>query len=401
VARPLLGNGPPVTLAADDLRSDTRFRRTLEGLVGVPATEGNAVDVLRNGDEIFPAMLEAIRSAARTVDIMTFVYWTGDIAEEFADALAERAAHGVRVRVLLDSMGARLMDRTLCARMAGVGALVEWFRPLSRVPWKANHRTHRKVLVCDEGVGFTGGVGIAEEWCGDARNEREWRDTHLRVRGPAVDGLRAAFAEDWAETQHPLYDDRDRFPVQPQPGSSAVQVVRGSAGPGWGDMATAFRAVVKEAQHRLRITTAYFSPDDGFRRSLEEASGRGVDVHVLVPGPHHDKRIVQLASESEYEPLLEAGVRISAFQPSMLHAKVVTADGAVACVGSANFNNRSLDLDDELDLVIFDRDVVGVLDDHFEQDLARSTTLSTGRWRRRPVVQRVGEKVTAVIRREL
>lgn len=395
------GNHAPVTLHADDLRTESRFRRTLEGLVGVPATEGNEVRVLRNGDEIFPAMLEAIRGAERTIDFMTFVYWTGDIAQEFADACAERAAKGVRVRVLLDSMGARLMDRTLCERMSGAGALVEWFRPLTRAPWKAHHRTHRKVLVVDEEVGFTGGVGIAEEWCGDARNEREWRDTHLQIRGPAVDGLRAAFAEDWAETPHPLYDDRDVFPVQPQAGTSAVQVVRGSAGPGWGDMATAFRAVIKEAQERLRITTAYFNPDEGFRRSLEEAAARGVDVHVLVPGPHHDKRIVQLAGEADYQPLLDAGVRISCFQPSMLHAKVVTADGAVACVGSANFNGRSLDLDDEVDVVIFDDDVVEVLDHHFDEDLERSEQLSPGQWRRRSFAQRVGERVTGLLRPEL
>ena len=390
-----------MVVPADELREETRFRRTLEGLVGVPATEGNVVDVLRNGDEIFPAMLGAIRSAERTVDFMTFVYWTGDIAEEFADACAERAAHGVRVRVLLDSMGARLMDRGLCARMAGAGALVEWFRPLTRSPWKANHRTHRKVLICDETVGFTGGVGIAEEWCGDARNEHEWRDTHLRVRGPAVDGLRAAFAENWAETPHPLYDDADRFPVQPQDGTSAVQVVRGSAGPGWGDMATAFRAVIREAREQLRITTAYFNPDEGSRQALEDAARRGVDVHVLVPGPHHDKRIVQLAGEADYQPLLDAGVRISCFQPSMLHAKVVTADGAVACVGSANFNGRSLDRDDEVDLVIFDDDVVDVLDRHFEEDVARSKDLEPARWRRRSIGQKVGERLTGAIRREL
>ena len=390
-----------MTLAADALRAGSRFRRTLEGLVGVPATEGNVVDVLKNGDEIFPAMLDAIRSAERTVDFMTFVYWTGDIAEEFADACAERAAKGVRVRVLLDAMGARLMDKTLCQRMTGAGALVEWFRPLTKSPFKANHRTHRKVLVCDEEVGFTGGVGIAEEWCGDARDETEWRDTHLRVRGPAVDGLRAAFAEDWAETPHPLYDERDLFPVQPQSGTTACQVVRGSAGPGWGDMATAFRAIIREAQQTLRITTAYFSPDEGSLAALADAADRGVDVHVLVPGPHHDKRIVQLAGEADYGPLLEAGVKISCFQPSMLHAKVVTADGAVAAVGSANFNGRSLDRDDEVDIVLFDEAVVSVLDAHFEDDLERAEELSPGRWRQRSVGQRVGEKVTALIRREL
>jgi len=373
-----------------------RFRRTLEGLLGVPATEGNRVDVLRNGDQIFAAMLDAIRSAEQTIDFMTFVYWTGDIALEFADALTERARAGVRVRILLDAIGARLMDRKLTDALQEAGAHVDWFRPPTTWKiWEANHRTHRKILVCDEKVGFTGGVGIAEEWCGDARDETEWRDTHLEVRGPAVDGLRAAFTSDWAEAGNPLFDERDRFPDQPQAGDAIVQTVTGSAGSGWSDIGTLFDAIIRTARRQLRLTTAYFVPDERYTESLREAVERGVDVHVLVPGPHADKRVVQIAGEDEYGPLLEAGVRISCFQPSMLHAKILTADGVVATVGSANFNHRSLSLDDEANVVVFHRETTQLLDEHFEEDLKRSRELDADRWEERSAVQKAAEKVVS------
>lgn len=374
-----------------------RFRRTLEGLLGVPATEGNRVDILRNGDEIFPAMLDAIRAAERTVDFMTFVYWTGEPAHEFADALTDRARAGVRVRILLDAVGARLMDKGLIDTLEEAGAQLDWFRPPTTWKlWEANHRTHRKILVCDEEVGFTGGVGIAEEWCGDARDETEWRDTHVRVRGPAVDGLRAAFTSDWAEAGNPLFDERDTFPDQPQAGDAVVQTVTGSAGSGWSDIGTLFDAIIRTARRQIRLTTAYFVPDERYTESLREAVERGVDVHVLVPGPHADKRVVQLAGEKDYEPLLQMGVRMSSFQPSMLHAKILTADGIVATIGSANFNHRSLSLDDEANLVIFHPDTVELLDRHFAEDLERSRELDTDRWEDRSLAQKAAEKVAGL-----
>ena len=277
------------------------LRRRLEALLGIPATEGNALTVLRNGDRIFPAMLQAVREATETIDFLTFVYWKGDIARDFALALAERATAGVRVRVLIDAVGGRLIDRSLIGHMADCGVQVEWFRAVHRTnPLKQNHRTHRKVLICDERVGFTGGVGIAQEWCGDARDEREWRDTHVRVEGPAVDGLSASFAQNWAETGHALIEERRRFPDHGGPGTSVVQVARGSASVGWNDMATVFRVMIESSQTRLRMMTAYFVPDDCFQQLLLDAVARGVEVDVMLPGPHADKRVCQLASESIY-----------------------------------------------------------------------------------------------------
>lgn len=388
----------------EDVHGDTgeerpqRYRRALEGLLGVPATEGNEVEVLRNGQRIFPAMLEAIRGARRTIDMLTFIYWTGGIAVEVAEALAERAEAGVRVRLLLDAFGARLMDRGLVQMLDDRGVAVRFFRPPDDMS-SANalaHRTHRKVLICDEEVAFTGGVGIAAEWEGDARDPSEWRDTHVRFRGPVVDGLRAAFVENWAETG-PFFDEHDRFPEQPQPGPSTVQIIRGSAQVGWSDITTLKRTLVELAQERIRITTAYFSPDEVLRRLLVAAVERGVAVDVLVPGRHADKRVAQLAGEELYERLTEAGVRIWNYQRTMLHAKVTTVDGAVAVVGSSNFNSRSLSHDDELDCVVFDRDVVETLDRHFGEDLAFAERIDPDRWRDRSIVQKVAERAVGVI----
>ena len=379
------------------------YRRALEGLLGVPATEGNQIEVLRNGDQIFPAMLDAIRRASSTVDFLTFIYWEASIGEEFAEALAERAENGVRVRVLLDALGSHRIDRQLVDRMSDAGAQLKWFRPVANVRfWDTNHRSHRKVLICDEEVAFTGGVGIADEWRGDARNPDEWRDTHFKVRGPAVDGLRAAFVDNWAEVGGSIMDPEvDRFPEQPQPGSSTVQVVQGSAEVGWSELATVVRALLMLARRRVWITTAYFVPDDETCELLCQTARRGVDVQLLLPGPHADKRFVQLASESEYGALLEAGVETWAYQPTMLHAKVMTVDGCVANVGSANFNSRSLRKDEEVNLVVFDPELVEVLDAHFEEDRQRAKPIDPSGWEDRGPVQRAKEAATSVLRREM
>jgi cardiolipin synthase len=375
-----------------------RYRRALEGLLGVPATEGNVVEVLRNGDQIFPAMLDAISESLETIDFATYVYWTGDIAVAFAEALSERAREGVRVRILLDAVGAQTMNRDLVHTMEDAGCEIEFFRPPTTWKlWETNHRTHRKVLICDEAVAFTGGVGIAEEWTGDAQDPDHWRDTHVRIRGPAVDGLRAAFVSNWAETGHELFDDHDRFPEQPQPGDVTVQVIQSAAQFGWSDLASVMAALICLARKRLRITTAYFVPDERFIRYLGDAAERGVDVAVLVPGEHVDKRVVQLAGEQNYDELLEAGVRVFRYQPTMLHAKVVTADGVVSTVGSGNFDQRSLGINEEANIVIFDVATTQIFDQQFDDDLANSEEIHPGEWEDRGPLQKAAETVTDAI----
>jgi cardiolipin synthase len=377
-----------------------RLRRTLESLTGLAFTEGNQLTVLRNGDRIFPAMLAAIDAAERSVDLMTYVYWKGDIAERFAETLSAAARRGVRVRLLIDAVGGLQIEKGLVDRMDEAGVHVEWFRkPWLNSPLKQNHRCHRKVLVVDEEVAFTGGVGIAEEWCGDARNEGEWRDTHVEIRGPAVDGLTAAFAQNWAESGRDLYDDNDRFPQQRQAGSTVAQVVRGSASIGWDDLQTTFRVLLDTAEERLRLATAYFAPDEFFLDRLCAAAQRGVEVDVLLPGPHADKRVCQLASEATYDRLVTCGVRVWNFQPAMMHAKIMTVDRRVAVVGSSNFNRRSLDHDEEVLLVALDTEVARVLEEHFDADLERSEQIDLTRWRNRSRRQKVLEFATTPLRR--
>ena len=386
--------------ASEDIRQE--LRRCLECLVGVHFTEGNEITVLRNGDEIFPAMLDAIRNARYSVDLMTFVYWKGLPAQEFADALCDRAKAGLRVRVLIDALGGLQIEDGVVEAMERSGVDVHWYRkPWLNSPFKQNHRGHRKVCIVDETIGFTGGVGIAEEWSGDARNEEQWRDTHFRVVGPAVDALAAAFIQDWAETGRPLYDERDRFPEQLQPGVAAVQVVRGSASIGWNDIRTLWYVLIRSARQRIRLQTAYFSPDSHLLAALKEAKGRGVDVDILLPGPNADKRVAQLASEATYTELVSAGIRIWNFQPSMLHTKILVVDGAAALVGSSNVNRRSLDHDEEVAMVVIDEAVVGLLDQQFTEDLQRSRQIDLNRWQKRSPAQRTLETAVTVIRRWL
>jgi cardiolipin synthase len=383
-------------------RSHDGWTRQLAALMGTPPTEGNRVDVLRNGDEIFPAMLDAIEQAHRTVDIVTFVYWRGDIARRFADGLAAAARRGCRVRVLLDAIGARKLDDDLIELMRDAGCDVRWFRPILEggVPeiGTVNHRTHRKILVCDAEVGFTGGVGIADEWTGDARHEGEWRDTHLRIQGPAVAGLQAGFIDNWSDTVEETFEPWDEPPASGRTaGSSRLMVVRGSAEAGASELWRLMLALVTGAETRVRIASAYFNPDDRLLEALCRAPRRGVEVQVLVPGPHADKRFVHFAAEACFEDLLNAGVDVRTFDTSMMHAKIVTVDHTIATVGSTNFNQRSTRLDEETNVVILDRHVVQTLDDHFTHDLESSTVVDPAQWRSRGPLQRLGERVSGAV----
>ena len=395
--------GDPSPPTGDRTAELLRYRVWLEGLIGIPATDGNRIETYRNGDQIFPAMLQAITEATRSVDLATFVL-KESIAEEFCRVLAGRARAGVRVRVLADAFGSAGMDKEAIARLRAAGAKVEFFRPLSNPRiWETFHRAHRKLLVCDGEVGFTGGVGIGDVWRGDARNPSEWRDTHFRVEGPAVDGLMGAFVHNWAETGHPLFDDGDHFPVRPvpSPGGAAVQVVRGGARTGWGHISTLVHVLARLARRHLRISAAYFVPDHATLALLCETARRGVVVDLLVNGPHADKRVSRLASEGQFDALLGSGVRVWSYQPTMLHAKVITVDGMVASTGSANLNARSMLLDEELNLVVFEPEIVEVLEGHFEEDLGRARAVDPDEWAGRGVGQKAKEALPGFLARHL
>jgi cardiolipin synthase A/B len=381
---------------------DERVLHTLEATLGMPFSRGNRIRVLRNGNQIFPAMLEAIEAATLSVEFLTFIYWKGEIAHRFAHALAARARAGVQVRVILDAIGSMPMDPALIETMRAAGVDVLRFRPPLRWRlWEIDNRTHRKVLICDGKLAFTGGVGIATEWEGDARNVREWRDTHFQIEGPAVHGIQAAFIDNWVEAGRRVNEQLTRVQVLEPVGESLVQVMRTSAAVNWSSIATMVHVLLSMAERDVRIATAYFVPDESVLCRLSETARRGVDVRILIPGPHHDQRLAQLAQEHEYAPLMQAGVRMFAFQPSMMHAKIITVDGIVAAVGSANFNQRSMSKDDELALLLLDRGIVEQLDSHFEEDCARSLELHPSHMHARGFARKLGGRITSLFRHQL
>ncbi len=379
-----------------------RMQHVIEANLGIPAFEGNRLTVLRNGVQIFPPMLKAIENAEQSVDFLTFVYWKGDIAWRFARTLAKAARRGVRVRVLLDGYGTIPMDKALVELMEKANVEVAWFRPPVRWKvWQIDNRTHRKILICDRKVGFTGGVGIAEEWEGDASNPAEWRDTHVCVEGPAVRGLEAAFLTNWQETGRLALADIEDISGPEPTGSVPVHVVRSAAMVGWSDVASLFRAVIGAARRRLWITTAYFVPDDGAIELLCDTKKRGVDVQVLMPGRHMDKRVCDLAGASSFDRLLKCDIAIWRYQKTMIHAKVLVIDGILSLVGSPNFNHRSMKQDDEICLVVPEPKFTEILQNHFQEDLKHSERITEGEWESRGLLSRMGEYVTQLIKPQL
>jgi cardiolipin synthase len=387
---------PPTPGTAD-------FARLVEALTGAPLRQGNRVTVLRNGREIFPAMLEAIQHAAQTVNFATYVYWTGAIAPQFAEALAERAAAGVEVNVLLDAVGAAKMDHGLVDQLERAGATVARFRPPK---WytlhKLNNRTHRKILVLDGQVGFTGGVGIAEEWTGDCEDADHWRDTHVRVEGPIVRDLLSGFVDNWAEATGCILSGRQHLPdLRGFDDGIQAQVTRSTAQKGSTDAEQLFYTAIACARERIWLTTAYFAPRRAFVDALCDAARRGVDVRVLTNGPHTDREVVRQAGRRSYEQLLACGGRIFEYQRTMLHAKVLLVDSHWVTVGSVNFDNRSFSLNDELNISFRDIGVVAELEKHFLVDLENTRELNLAAWRARPFAMRSRELASALVRREL
>ena len=375
-------------------------RRVLEALLGIPFTEGNRIDILRNGDEIFPAWLQGIRAASHSIDLLAFLWGKGEITHEMAEALAERARAGVRVRVLLDALGSKGVDRRLLDALRAAGAQTAFYRPVPT--WRltaVNARTHRRALICDEEMAFTGGTGIDEAWTGGGRRRGEWRDTAYRVRGPAVEGVRAAFATAWVQTPNRLLGEHDRFPTPIPAGDTPVQVLLPSSQPGWNDAMVALVALLETARDRVHITTPYARMPRRLLETLVATAERGVRVRLLVPGPHVDHPLARLQGDYHHEDLLDAGIELWCYQPSMLHAKVVTVDGRRAMVGSVNFDARSLVLNEQVALVIDDARTAAALDRDFEKDLAYSEQTTADAWRERGRRQRLLETVAHAVGR--
>jgi cardiolipin synthase len=387
-----------------DLRvDDPGFMRAAEALTAAAISHGDDAELLINGDQIFPAFLDTIRGAEQTLNLLTYVYWRGDIAREVAHALRDKAAEGVEVNVLLDAAGTLKMERSLLGEMTDAGVTLARFRPLKPYALRRlNNRTHRKLLIADGRVGMIGGVGIAEEWTGNAQDPDHWRDTHVRVHGPVVRGLQGAFAENWLEATGVVLAGSGHLPDLPRPdGGGPMQVVRSSAGVGDTNVEALYFLAIASAHERLDLTAAYFAPRPAFVDALTDAARRGVAVRVLVPGPHIDKEFVRIAGRRVYEELLEAGVRVFEYQPTMLHAKALIVDGVWASVGSVNFDNRSFQQNDEATLCVQSEAFAGRLTAQFERDLEVSEEIDLARWRERPVHHQALERVMQLARREL
>ena len=379
------------------------FMRAAEALTVAPVTEGNEAELLINGDRIFPAIIETIEGARDTLNLETYVYWRGDIAADIARAVGARARAGVECKVLLDALGSAQMERSLVREMREAGVNVCRFRPPK--PYTVNrlaNRSHRRVLVADGTVGMTGGVGIAAEWTGDADDPDHWRDTHVRVRGPVVRGMQGAFAEHWLEaTGEVLGGERYLPDLDPVADGGRMQFVRSKAGVGDTNVEALYYLAIASASRSIDLTAAYFVPRPAFVEAIAESAGRGVEVRILVPGPHIDKGFVRLAGRAAYETLLDAGVGIWEYRPTMLHAKTMVVDGAWSSVGSVNFDNRSFQLHDEATLGIWDEHFAALLRESFDADLERSERIDPERFKGRSALHRGGEAAMKLIRREL
>lgn len=374
-------------------------------LPGSTMTSGNRVELLENGDAVFPAMLAAISSARKTVNFEAYIFWSGDVGTRFRDALAERAAHGVAVRVLLDAVGSpgRLLKTNDVDAMRRAGCRVEFFH--SKKPWMLwvlNHRNHRRVLVVDGAVGFTGAVGFADQWRGDADSRDHWRDTQVRLEGPAVRGLQRAFQENWSEvTGEPLVGD-EFFPALPQAGASSVAVVPSSPLAAMSGAGRVYAISLAAAAKEIWIANSYFVPDETTVGLFVAAVKRGVDVRVIVPSDEqNDVPVTKAAGRSSFGRLLEGGVRIFEYQPTMFHLKTMVADGIFSTVGSANFDDRSFHLNEELNLFVYDTAFAALMRERYQRDLSHCRPYTIAMWKARSLKKRVTEWLVGPFRSEL
>jgi cardiolipin synthase A/B len=381
---------------------DPQFVRTMGVMLGPPLAGGNRVEALLNGDQIFPAMLQAIRSARETVTFETYIYWSGAIGKDFADALAERARAGVRVHVLVDWVGSSKLEPSLLEEMAAAGVeLRRYNKPRWYTMGRVNNRTHRKLLVIDGRVGFTGGVGIADNWLGDAQGPAHWRDTHFRIEGPAVAHFQAAFVDNWTKATGDVLHGTPYFPPLQPSGSQRAQMFISSPGGGAESMQLMYLLSIGAATRSIRLSMSYFVPDDVAIQSFVDALQRGVKVQLILPGAHIDTELVRRASRATWGRLLEAGAEIYEYQPTMYHCKVMIVDDLWVSVGSTNFDNRSFAVNDEANLNVYDAAFARAQSSVFDADLARSRRISVEEWKNRPWREKLAEHASAILSSQL
>jgi cardiolipin synthase len=365
-------------------------------LLGPALLPGNKVDTLVNGDEIFPAMLQAVRGARRSITFESYIYWKGDIGRQFAEALAERARAGVQVRVLLDWAGSYKMDEDSINEMGRAGVQImkyhkpRWFRFRH-----LNNRTHRKLLVVDGTVGFTGGVGIADNWTGNATDPDHWRDTHFRIEGPVVAQIQGAFADNWTQATGEVLHGDAFFPPLAPAANLPAQMFKSSIDGGAESMQLMYLLSIAAARESIDLSMAYFIPDDHTLDHLVAALKRGVRVRIVLPGRHTDSWLVRRASRAHWGRILENGAELYEYEPTMFHCKVLVVDGLWTSVGSTNFDTRSFRLNDEANLNVYDRAFAARQRAVFERDLQQSRRITYDEWRGRPWYDKAMEHTVA------
>ena len=387
----------PVYQIPEILVGEPSFFPTIEAYTDAPIVGGNRVEPLFNGNETFPLMLRDIKSAKSTITFAQYLYGDGSISYEFAQAFSDRCRAGVRAHILIDNQGSQDIPDPIPAIMREAGCQVEFFRRVEAqqvlLPWKLlkyNYRNHRRVLVIDGRMGFTGGYGISEAWTGDGRTEHYWRETNARVEGPVVKYLQAAFTESWLEATGQVLGGEGYFPrLEPQ-GKISAQMVKSSPIGGSFQNYMLFLLSITSAKKSILITNSYFIPDDTMIEALLKAAARGVRVVVLVPGKI-DHQITYRASRSNYGRMLLGGIQIFEYTAALMHAKTMVIDGVWATVGSTNFDNRSFALNEELNLTVYDAGLARRLEEAFEQDLKYSRKITYEEWSSRGIGERIYE----------
>lgn len=379
--------------------SDPQFERAMSQLLGPPIVGGNRVNALRNGVEIFPAMLGAIENAERSVTFETFIYWSGAIADRFAEALAAKARAGLKVHVLIDGVGCNCINGDALRRMVDAGVELELYHVASFA--RTNHRTHRKLLVVDGRVGFTGGVGIADNWDGDADSPEHYRDSQYRVEGPVVAQMQAAFLDNWMKTRAMVLHGEEYFPKLSEVGAHRCQMFKSSPMEGSESARLMYLLSIAAAEQTIKVGNAYFIPDDLTTETLLEATKRGVSVEVLLPGQNIDSSLVRAASRHRWGRLLEGGVKIYEFLPTMYHCKCMIIDDLWTSVGSANFDNRSFRINDEANLNIIDHQFAAAESRNFDEDKQRAREVTHREWMQRPLSEQLSGGAAALLRSQL
>jgi cardiolipin synthase len=391
----------PYHIEADVDATSDHLVQMLEASLQTKMSQGNAVEVLTNGAAFYPAMLAAIRGATKSINLECYIFKPGVIGQQFIDALSERAAHGVRVTVVLDAIGSFGTWRRVSRPMRAAGCRVHRYQ---RVTWyrlaRLNNRTHREILVVDGRVAFAGGAGIADWWALPRHGKPAWRDTMLRFEGPVVSAIQGIFAENWLECRGEILTGPETYASNPPVGTTPAFATRSSPSDRATSSRVLYQTLVESANERVIIGTPYFLPDKAFRRAFIRTAERGVEIHVIVPGPDTDQGWVRLASRRMYGRLLDAGVRIYEYHPGMTHTKYLLVDDIWVSIGTTNLDNRSFEHNDEVNVVMRDRDVNRRLRDDAEADMAHGTEVTRAVWEQRPVWEKLLGAVAWILERQ-